>query len=614
MVLLSRLGKDRSKILKYIAAQCALLIIKAVLTLNVATLDGKLVSSMVSKRFRRFSKYFVMWFLLGIPSALVKSLIQRTQGLLSEAVRSSLTDSLLDEYLPHSGNTTVYQLVNSQALKDDPNHLITSVVQQFARCFSILPFQLFDPILDITLAASRMSRVSDYASEGTLMLGLVANFSTLLLKVFTPNFAMLTATRAALESKFHGLHSGIVDHREEIALSRGHRHELDMLDTTYFEAERFQRHELRRLAVYHFAVGFIFKYGLGAFGLMLCAAPVFTTAYMSNYRINSKQVAQLSSDFFANRRLLLSASDSLGRLIQSKKNIQTMHGYSQSLCEFYDALQDINKLSKACDDDKLIVGPNISYEDRIAFEHVPLVTPSGTVLAQDITFSITPGQNLLIIGPNGCGKSSLFRILGGLWEVNEPGHVVVPASRRDVFYLPQRSYLTYGTLREQITYPDSECLKDDSHLVELLRLVHLEHLITTDLDVIEKWPDILSVGEQQRLAMARLYYHQPKFAVLDECTSSISPDLEKECYQIATQRFGITVLSVCHHTSLWEFHSYVLKFKKDQNPIFTKFDPKLRLERHRELIEVETALKRDEDLATRLDSLKAQRHGGLYIA
>ncbi|GMG60232.1 unnamed protein product [Ambrosiozyma monospora] len=138
--------------------------------------------------------------------------------------------------------------------------------------------------------------------------------------------------------------------------------------------------------------------------------------------------------------------------------------------------------------------------------------------------------------------------------------------------------------------------------------------------IVAKWPDILTTGEQQRLAMARLYYHQPKFAVLDECTSLISPiDLELKCYQVATEMFGITVLSVCHRTCLWQFHKYVLKFKKveggdDVGPngggaattLFTKFDPELRLQRHDELIEIDGALKKGQMLAKRLAILKAK--------
>lgn len=685
-LVLTKDSKTTLRITQYLACQLALLGVKAAITLSIASLDGKLVSLIVGKRFKQFFKCLVIWFFIGVPASITNSLIRKVQGMLAQSFRAGTTRAIMDDYLPNSGNSSIYQLTNkmnpeqhsaktanSQKKVESPNQLVTVTVDQLAETVSKLPFQLFDPILDILLTANRLSKVSEYASESSLLLGLIASVSTLALKMFTPNFARLTSVHNALENKFHTYHTQLINHREEIALARGHRRELDLLDTSYFELERFQRLELRRMAVYNFAMGFIFKYGLGAFGLMMCAAPIFSTAYFSGFDVDEKVVSRMAADFFANKRLLLSASDSLGRLIHSKKGIQNIVQYSTSLYEFDVSLKEINALStNSCDtsEDHLIEGPNVSYGEEITFDHVPVVTPAGNTLVKDLTFSIKPGQSLLVIGPNGCGKSSLFRILGGLWEVRDPGRVTVPSSRRQVFYLPQTSYFTYGTLREQILYPDSMAeyhekvevarssgkvvVKDDFYLLKLLKLVHLEHLLAnvddvssdedeeegdelkfeavsgsnagtsalendslggntrftaSGLDKVAKWPDILSTGEQQRLAMARLYYHQPKFAVLDECTSAISPDLEKECYRIATKTFHITVLSVCHRTALWRFHNYILKFQKGPDDefataLFTRFDAEKRLQRHNELIRVKADLKKNQELVARLEFLR----------
>lgn len=686
------LTKDRKsalRIAQYLTWQLGLLGVKAAITLNIASLDGKLVSLIVGKKFKQFFKCLVIWFLIGIPASLTNSLIRKVQGMLAQSFRTGATNTIMDNYLPNSGNSSIYQLTNKMSTgpKDEisagrpnkvssPNQMVTVTIDQLADTVSKLPVQLIDPILDILLTANRFSKVSEYATESSLLLGLIASVSTLVLKVFTPNFAKLTSVHNVLENKFHTYHTQLINHREEIALARGHRRELDLLDTSYFELERFQRLELRKMAIYNFAMGFIFKYGLGAFGLMMCAAPIFSTAYFSGFVVDERVVSRLAADFFANKRLLLSASDSLGRLIYSKKAVQNIIEYCTSLYEFDASLKEINMLSTNCcdpDGDHLIEGPNVSYGEEITFDHVPVITPTGNILVKDLTFSIKPGQSLLVIGPNGCGKSSLFRILGGLWEVRSPGHVIVPSSRKQVFYLPQSSYFTYGTLREQILYPDSMAeyrenvefarkrgntvVKDDLYLMKLLKLIHLEHLLANSdslssddedeadgfqfgelagsknsrssslqdensrlrdgnshfppsgLDIVAKWPDILSTGEQQRLAMARLYYHQPKFAVLDECTSAISPDLEKECYRIATKSFGITVLSVCHRTSLWKFHDYILKFQKGPQDkyataLFTRFDPEKRLRRHKELLQIKADLKKNQELVARLEFLK----------
>merc|ERR1719324_917375 len=144
----------------------------------------------------------------------------------------------------------------------------------------------------------------------------------------------------------------------------------------------------------------------------------------------------------------------------------------------------------------------------------------------------------MITGPNGCGKSSFFRALGGLWSL--PGTLYRPPRGLDVFLVPQKPFLTSpGTLAEQVTYPDPLPEKDGKKgLTEELKAqlrVHMEAVGLLDLLDREGWDkeakdNELSLGEQQRLGMARLFYHKPAFAVLDECTSAVSAEVEESMY------------------------------------------------------------------------------------
>jgi len=94
---------------------------------------------------------------------------------------------------------------------------------------------------------------------------------------------------------------------------------------------------------------------------------------------------------------------------------------------------------------EVIVGENLEFED------VPIISPTGDVLVEKMSFKIEPGMNLMISGPNGCGKSSLFRIMGQLWPLT--GGRLHKPSIKDIFYIPQRPYLPNGTLRDQVIYP-----------------------------------------------------------------------------------------------------------------------------------------------------------------
>uniref|UniRef100_A0A673WQG1 ATP-binding cassette, sub-family D (ALD), member 3a n=1 Tax=Salmo trutta TaxID=8032 RepID=A0A673WQG1_SALTR len=207
-------------------------------------------------------------------------------------------------------------------------------------------------------------------------------------------------------------------------------------------------------------------------------------------------------------------------------------------------------------------GQIINVDHIIKFEHTPLATPNGDVLIKDLTFEVRSGTNVLVCGPNGCGKSSLFRVLGELWPLF--GGQLTKPERGKLFYVPQRPYMTIGTLRDQVIYPDTyEEQKrkgiSDQVLKEYLGNVQLGHILDREgtWDTVQDWMDVLSGGEKQRMAMARLFYHKPQFAILDECTSAVSVDVEDFIYSHC-RTVGISLFTVSHRKSLWKHHEYYL--------------------------------------------------------
>jgi ATP-binding cassette subfamily D (ALD) long-chain fatty acid import protein len=609
----------RSSVPFYFVIQLFLLFIRALLTLRVASLDGWLVSSLIKKNTSKFMKLLLQWMALGIPAALTNSLLDYITNQLSLNINKNLTRDLMELYLPSKSkndiikkNPNYYSLIHTPSSEEkvqDPNQRITTDVTNLASSLASLPNHVLKPSLDLVLCSFQLAKSG--SAEGTLVLGIIAHTTSLFLKFISPNFTKIAIEKSHLEGILRTLHSRVVLFSEEIAFLRGHPRELDILDRSYYQLEKFVNYEIKARAVYDAATDFIVKYTWGAAGLVLCATPIFIN------RFNNVVDHNTSATFITNRRLLLSASSSLGMLIQSRKEIQQVVGYVSRISDFKKALINIDSADIKALNSKGV----IKYDDDvIEFKDIPLVTPANVVLANSLTFRIEQGDHLLIGGPNGCGKSSLFRILGGLWPVIS-GELTLPHFE-NVFYLPQRAYLSKSSLKDQIIYPSTEYkYKTNDELLEILDVLELKFLLKENLslelskdpmrdissidtfETIRNWPEELSIGVQQRLAMARLYYHKPKFAVLDECTSAVSPQMEQKMYAHA-QSLNISLLSVAHRSSLWHFHNYILKFKGDGTYTFTKLDATKRLKWENELMDLNKLLREVPVLESRLKDLE----------
>jgi putative ATP-binding cassette transporter len=161
------------------------------------------------------------------------------------------------------------------------------------------------------------------------------------------------------------------------------------------------------------------------------------------------------------------------------------------------------------------------------------------------------------MGNSGCGKSSLLRALAGLW--NSGTGVIVRPELAEMLFLPQRPYMILGTLREQLIYPNAQFDLSNQELHQVLHQVHLADLAERfgGFDIEQDWSDLLSLGEQQRLAFARLLVTKPKYAILDEATSALDINNEEHLYNLLIAT-GITFISVGHRPNLRKYHQLIL--------------------------------------------------------
>jgi putative ATP-binding cassette transporter len=262
----------------------------------------------------------------------------------------------------------------------------------------------------------------------------------------------------------------------------------------------------------------------------------------------------------------------LGEFTQAAYAFSVLQGSLSLIVDQFQALTDytsvVNRLAafdEACTAATLppAIEPRIEISEngnRLALEKVTITTPDrARTLQKDLSFEVREGDRILIAGPSGIGKTSLMRAVAGLWSFGS-GRIQRPAHEA-IMFMPQKPYLLVGTLREQLQYPRA-AHADDAALVAALNEVELGHLPDQfgGLDAELNWAGVLSGGEQQRLAFARLLLTRPRFAFMDEATSALDLAAEQHLYQ-QLLRLPVTLISIGHRPTLRNYHNRVIELE-----------------------------------------------------
>ena len=201
----------------------------------------------------------------------------------------------------------------------------------------------------------------------------------------------------------------------------------------------------------------------------------------------------------------------------------------------------------------------------VIFQHLSVKSPMGKILIKDLNLTLTQGNSLLIQGQSGVGKTTLLRTIAGLWSYAE-GKIFCP--QHNTLFLSQRPYLPQGNLLTALYYPDTTENVDLAKITRVLEQVQLAHL-QDRLEQEQDWSRILSLGEQQRLAFARLLLHKPKVAFLDEASASLDEGMEYAMYRLIREELpNTTIISVGHRSTLVPLHQQQLELHTDGSWVF----------------------------------------------
>lgn len=527
----------------------------------LSSLSGELSGALMNFDFKSFMSILGYSTLLSFASSLLAPSLKFLINKLQLEWRISLTKYIHGKYLR---NMMYYKTANLNTGLNDPDQTITQDVDKFCDGICGLYANLVKPIADVIVYTYQF--VNIVGVGGPLVVLGYMTFSFVAMAILRPPFGTLTSRLQDLESKFRHTHYRTATNGESIAFYAGDSLERNVSDEAFWNLFNHKRLLIRSKWLFGFFNDF-FVFNLPqSVSWLIAMYPVFFGMLKNSDQTELARVlrylaAVVSHEFTA-----------VGEIIHLHTRLSETSGYAANICHLLETIDSIEKIDAEKKSKHLIAG------DIIKFENVHLSTPDNHTLVKSLSFEVLKTtsdkrNNLLITGPNGTGKSSIFRVLAGLWYadsgiIHKPGGAN-EAKSSEIYYIPQKPYNIFGTLREQIIYPDpadsekSKTFTNDD-LKEFLRRVRIAYIAEREGWEHEKnWDDILSLGEQQRLAVARLLYHKPAYAILDECTSAVSTDVEAHLYS-ECQKENITCVTISLRPALIPLHDWELSLEQEE--------------------------------------------------
>ena len=483
-----------------------------------------------------FWQYLFVYAGIIIAAIPIITLYRYTRLKLALRWRKWLTEHFLERYF---ANRSYYELDSNSANTeiDNPDQRVTQDVKSFTTVTLSFLLDVLDSILTLISFTAILYTISKALTVGLLIYAL---FGTTVAIIAGRQMIKINYDQLRLEADFRYGMVHVRNNAESIAFYRGEGLEQQQVGRRLLTAIR----NFDLLIIWQSLID-LFQLGYNYFTRIvpyMIVAPLYFAG---------------ETDFGTFSQAAIAFSQVLTALSLVTNRIEQISEFAASinrLGTFYERMDDPAAPQKRKHQHEI----ETAISPQLSLDNLTIFTPnSEQTLVENLSLQIEPNDRLLIVGASGCGKSSLLRAIAGLWT-NGQGQIARP-DINEMLFLPQRPYMLLGTLREQLIYPYNLDRPDET-LAQALKQVNLSELPERfgGFDTIHDWLSVLSLGQQQRLAFARVMLSQPAYAMMDEATSALDIDNERALYSVLADMKAVYV-SVGHRPSLLEYHQKVLE-------------------------------------------------------